>query len=416
MIERLRGAKWSESRWFYVLLSVVIAFLLWLYVRAEQDPSTTGNFNHVQVQVTGTSVLTRQGLTVAGLSHETVDLKIEAPVSALENLRRYQDDFWVTLDVSKCVEGENKLSYTPNYPTNFNREGLVLQEGDPNTITVTVEKLYTKTFPVEFQLEGKVAKGYQAGTPAISPETVVVSGSVEQVSRIAKVVAVLQDDELDEQFAGDLPLTLLDASGNVLEDLDVTLDAAAAYVVVPVVVIKEIPLTVNFIMGGGVTSEKDYSYEIEPKTITVSGATQDVENLTELSLGSINLAEVVGSKTIPMQITLDPSLENVSGITTANVSVTINGLSTRTFEVDNIVLSNPPKGYTATAVNQVKSIMVRGQEEDLALIDASQIRIVVDMTDFSNEGTYSVPARVYLDASGSVGVIGEYSVVVNISR
>ena len=44
---------------------------------------------------------------------------------------------------------------------------------------------------------------------------------------------------------------------------------------------------------------------------------------TGLSLGSINLAEVIGYKTIPMSVTLDPSLENVSGITTVDVTVTI---------------------------------------------------------------------------------------------
>lgn len=63
------------------------------------------------------------------------------------------------------------------------------------------------------------------GTAAVSPESVTVSGSVEQVSQVAKVVAILEDENLDERFAGDLPLTLLDREGNPLTDLDVTLSA-----------------------------------------------------------------------------------------------------------------------------------------------------------------------------------------------
>ncbi len=56
-----------------------------------------------------------------------------------------------------------------------------------------------------------MAEGYQAGTAAIKPETVTVSGSVEQVSQVARVVAMLRGQEnLESQFAGDLPLTLLD--------------------------------------------------------------------------------------------------------------------------------------------------------------------------------------------------------------
>ena len=74
------------------------------------------------------------------------------------------------------------------------------------------------------------------------------------------------------------------------------------------------------------------------------------------------------------------------------------------------------RGYKVEAVNKVKSVMIRGRDEELNLIDASQIRIVVDMTNFKSEGTYSVPARVYLDASSGVGVIGEYHITMSISR
>lgn len=49
-------------------------------------------------------------------------------------------------------------------------------------------------------------------------------------------------------------------------------------------------------------------------------------------------------------------------------------------------------------------------------ISASQLRIVADLSNVMTVGSVSVPARVYLDYNSEVGVIGEYSVVVNISR
>lgn len=413
MMERLR-----ESRWVYILLSILLAFVFWLYVRAEQDPETQEWFTNVPVELTGTSVLTKQGLTISGLSSETVSLYLEAPVSTLSSLRSNRKDMSVVIDVSKCVEGDNTLSYIPRFPENVNVERVVTSDRKPGTITVTVEKLYTSTFAVEFLFQGKVANGYQAGTAAISPETVVVSGPEEQVSQVARVVAILEDNNLDERFAGDLPLTLLDSSGNPLTDLDVTLDASTAYVVLPVVVVKEIPLTVNVIPGGG-AEESDATVEIMPKTIFVSGAEEDVQELTELSLGSVDLSQVVGSRVFTFPISLDPSLENVSGLTSASVSVTVNGLATRTIMVENIVPSNVPNGYSAVSVTQAVQVTVRGSEEDLESIDASQLRIVADLSDITTVGTYSVPSsrvKVYLNAGGSVGVIGEYTITVSISR
>lgn len=410
MMQRLR-----ESKWSYMLLSVILAVLFWFYVRTDLDPADSTWIYNVPVEITGSTVLTRQNLTVADLSVETVSLRFQGPTSEINNLVRNREDLSVSIDVSKCVEGENKLTYKVNYPFNVNSENISNSEQKPDMITVTVEKLYTSTFTVEFQLKGKVADGYQAGTPAINPETVVVSGSVEQVSKVAKVVAILEDEDLDEQFAGDLPLTLLDSAGNVLTDLDVTLDSDTAYVVVPVVVLKEVPLTVEFIPGGGAT-EDDITYEFDYDTITVAGSKEDIGDLTELSLGSIDLSKVIGSNTFTFPIDLNPSLENVSGITTVTVTVTVNGLATRTLDVSNISLINKPEGYTVTSATQSRSVVIRGKEADLANIDASQLRIVADVSEYTSVGTYSVMAKVYLDTSSTVGVIGEYSISVNVSR
>ena len=413
MMEHIR-----ESKWLNILMSVLLAVLFWLYVRAELDPSQTSWFYHVPVEITGSTVLTRQGLTVANLSQSTVDLRIEGPASVLDSLSRSRKDLSVTLDVSKCTEGENKLVYTPNWPVNINTDSIVTIDRDPETITVTVEKLYTSSFNVEFQLKGTVADGYQAGTPAINPETVVVSGPAEQVSRVKKVVAVLETEDLDQRFAGDLPLILLDENGEQITDAEVTLDSPTAYVVLPVVVVKDIPLTVNFQPGGGATID-DITYEINPKSLMVSGAESDMESLSEISLGSVDLSKVVGTNTFTFPIDLDASLENVTGSTSATVTVTVNGLDTRSFDVDNIQMVNIPNGYQVTLATQVRTVKVRGKQEDLNNIDASQLSIVADLSDVDFTGLYSVPAskvKVYLNADSSVGVIGDYTVVVNVSR
>lgn len=413
MMEHIR-----ESKWLNILMSVLLAVLFWLYVRAELDPSQTSWFYHVPVEITGSTVLTRQGLTVANLSQSTVDLRIEGPASVLDSLSRSRKDLSVTLDVSKCTEGENKLVYTPNWPVNINTDSIVTIDRDPETITVTVEKLYTSSFNVEFQLKGTVADGYQAGTPAINPETVVVSGPAEQVSRVKKVVAVLETEDLDQRFAGDLPLILLDENGEQITDAEVTLDSPTAYIVLPVVVVKDIPLTANFQPGGGATID-DITYEINPKSLMVSGAESDMESLSEISLGSVDLSKVVGTNTFTFPIDLDASLENVTGSTSATVTVTVNGLDTRSFDVDNIQMVNIPDGYQVTLATQVRTVKVRGKQEDLNNIDASQLSIVADLSDVDFTGLYSVPAskvKVYLNADSSVGVIGDYTVVVNVSR
>ena len=63
MIERFR-----DSRWVYILLSILLAVVFWFYVRAEVNPTSPTWFHNIPVTVTGNNVLTQQNLTVANLS------------------------------------------------------------------------------------------------------------------------------------------------------------------------------------------------------------------------------------------------------------------------------------------------------------------------------------------------------------
>ena len=405
----------KDRKWAYVLLSVFLAVILWLYVRAEKDPVSDARIRNIPVQITGSSVLSSKGLTVAGLSSDRVSTTLQAPASVLSDISRR--NITATIDVSRIDEaGEHTLSYNIVLPTNVNTDGVVIQEKEPETITVTVEKLYTSTLPIEFRFEGSVAKGYQAGTPTIDPVNVTISGAVEQVNRVARAVVVLEAKDLKEQYTGDLPIRLLDANGDELKDLEMELSSETAYIVYPIVVVKEIPLTVNVIAGGGATQENISEPLIVPSKITVAGTQEDIDHLTEISLGSIDLSKVVGTSNFTFTIDLDPSLENVTGITEAKVTVTVSGLETRAFEVGNIKLQNIPRGYSAKADTEAKTVYVRGTADELAMIDSSQLRIVADLKEVTGSGTYTIPVRVYLDAGTEVGVIGDYSIVVSVTR
>ncbi len=227
---------------------------------------------------------------------------------------------------------------------------------------------------------------------------------------------MLEGEELNTRFSGNVPLVLLDAEGNELTDLEINMDTDTTYVTMPVYVVKEVKLTVDYTPGGGATGEDVTSAIIFPDSITIAGSEEDVSKVEEISLGSIDLSKVVGTNSFTLPIELDSSLENVSGITEAVVTVTISGLSTRTFNVTNIDYDNAPEGYHVEVATESCSVVVRGSEERLEDISASQLRIVADLSNVMTVGSVSVPARVYLDYNSEVGVIGEYSVVVNISR
>lgn len=111
-------------------------------------------------------------------------------------------------------------------------------------------------------------------------------------------------------------------------DSNVKLSEDSAYVTMTVGVVKRVKLTVNLLSGGGATAEQA-KCEISPSTITVVGSKEELEGLTEISLGSIDLSQVVDTATISKPIVLSPTLENADGVTEAQVTVSVEGLQPR---------------------------------------------------------------------------------------
>ena len=71
------------------------------------------------------------------------------------------------------------------------------------------------------------------------------------------------------------------------------------------------------------------------------------------------------------------------------------------------------------AVTQARTVMVRGPEEAVNAIFKSQLRIVVDVSagiPSAAVGRYDIPAKVYLDGSSDVGIVGTYNISVSLSR
>ncbi len=413
--------KLKESKGLYVAISILLAIAFWLYVRAENDIPVQNVVRGIPIQIMSEDVLEARGLMVSEVNPDTINITFEGSSSVVPRLNR--NNVTVTVDVSRITsEGEHDLTYTVNMPTNLNTTGGsgITRTSDVTSITVTVVPLYTREIPIEGTFVGDVAEGYQAGELEITPETVIISGEESAVNQVARAVVEVGGDSLTSTYTGELPITLLDRDGQVIENDQISLSVDTALVILPVEVVKEVPLTVNLIPGGGISQDDIDRYvkvDIQPESITIAGAAEDIEPISEISLGDIDLSQIITTGTFEMPIELANELTNISGVTRATVTVTIQGLETRTLSVSNFELRNVSEGFHAEMVTESIDIQIRGPGDSLDQISPSQILVVGDLTDIiSATGRYTVPARVYLNGPSDVGVVGEYNVTVQVTR
>ena len=192
--------------------------------------------------------------------------------------------------------------------------------------------------------------------------------------------------------------------------------ALAHNVTLTVVMYKEVQLDVKFIDGGGATSS-DVSYTIDPETITLSGDATALEGVNTILLDNIDLSAIMKNEdTVLRQIIIPNNATNVSGEQEAKITLRIKNKEISTIRSSNITFTGVTEGLEAKSIAQQLQVTYRASSEDVKRISANNVRIVADMTEFTQPGTYQVPVEVYFDGFSGAGVIGDYTVAVTLSR
>jgi len=98
------------------------------------------------------------------------------------------------------------------------RQGSVI----PELIEVTLEPLLTRTYPVNLEVTGDPAVGYQKGRLISEPSSVTVSGAESIVTQIEQVGASVDISGATETIERSVPLVALDQQGEPVSGVNIT--------------------------------------------------------------------------------------------------------------------------------------------------------------------------------------------------
>lgn len=398
-----------------ILLAMLISVFLWLYVVTVVDPNDTKVVYSVPVTYENMTSLTDNNLVMTSGQNATVTLKFYGRRSDLNNLT--SESLTVTADVSRIKsEGEQNLSYTVTLPDSVSDNNVQLTERTPSRLTVDVERAVEKQVDVEVDISNEVADGYVADLEAmkISPETITVFGPEAEVSKIDSARVSLDIGGVTETVDNSFPYQLVDSDGNAVDTTNFRCSADAVDVMLSVEKYKEIPLTLELKAGSG-AKEKNVTVTLSPAYITISGPGAIVDAMDSVSIGTLDLASMTEmTETKTYDITLPDNVTNVSGQNQVTARIVLNGLSTKTLEVENFSVSHKPDGLNVAIVTTTLEITIRGPSDEIEAISAKDLTVQGDLSDFSQAGTYKIPVTVTSKDFPGVGMIGSASITVTL--
>lgn len=411
-----KKSKLFENKIFWAVVSLLAALFIWVYVTGTQEEPIELSFNNVEVVFTGEDTLqASRGYVINNISTETVSVKISGTRRNIGSLSA--SDIKATIDVSLISQtGTITQYYTLTYPDGVDADAVSIVSSNPSVISFNVTRMSTKQVPVEVQFKGSTAEGYIAGEVEYEPKTITISGPESELEQIDHVYAEIGGDELSMTRTADVPFVLMDKSGNELSSDGFEFDVSTINVTIPISMMKEVSLYVQCIYGAGAT-EENTSIEIEPSTITISGDTSVVSGINRIDIATIDLTDFALTLQDTYAIPLQNGVENVSGVTKAEVTIEIQGVSTKQFTVTNFNYTGLPDGYyVEEIITQNLEVKVRGAQDVLDQIQSSNLRAVADLSEVTQTGIMYVPVKVELDGFTNAGAVGEYMIAIRIRR
>lgn len=406
----------KKNKIISILLSLVIAVCLWIYVVSTVTPDDNQWIYNIPVTfVNEDGLFSDRNLTLAGGRDTTVSLRFNG--SRQDLLKLNNTNVIITVDLSQVTgPGTWNLSYDFELPETVTSSGISVVGRSKTSVEVKVDKLSVKEIVVEAVFEGDVASGYVSEPIKLEYETIEIRGPKELVDSVDYAQVVLKRTNLSKSVSEVLDYTLMDAEDEPVESDEIKCSVDQIGVEMPVLMVKDVALTVTLIAGGGATEDHAVC-TVEPSTISVKGDPTELEALNSINVGTIDLASVQKTESKNFDIVIPNGMTNLTGETAAKVTVELKNLKTRTFQVTNIECTNKPAEYSVTLGTSFLQVQIRGLAEEVNEMAASNIRAVADLSAISSAtGSYLVPVEIYVDGFADVGAMGTYSVLVTISK
>ncbi len=399
-----------------MIISLVLAFIIWLIVVTTIDPATEKTMPVTVDFSFNEAAYTSQGLSIVEKPSLTLNVAVEGDGIELASL--LQSDLIAYPDYSS-VKGSG--TYTLPLAVNYSGSGNVnIKDNDFGYITLTFDKLITIKHTISVNVTGvEVIDGYYMDLPVTSSTEVTLSGPESAIAPIKSVVAtVVLEEQRTESAIVNTRLDYLDENGNIVSSSDITTDVDQVEVTIPIYPIKEVPLSIEFT---GVPTGYDPTVlgaTLSEKTIRIAGPEAQIEGITSVNAGAIDLSTFVLGEEIISNIVLPENIRNVDGLQTVTVYFDTQGYSTQTVTVTEFSIINLPDGVEITfPTGRINTVRLVGEDSELTELSDTSVVAVIDAANLTVvRGQQNIPAQIIVSSTDTVFATGKYSILCEVEQ
>ena len=352
------------------ILTLLGAVALWVYVVGTSDL-----IYQVPEEIPVSFFNLSEDTVIASDQNVMVKVAVKAPRKVWKNITSENLDAYV--DLQGLLPGdEHKLDVV----VSSDIAEVSVYRIDPEKITVLLDTLVEKEFPVTLKIEGQVDDNYSVGEPILSQSSVLISDAQTKVDSILEIRAPIQ---LSDAESGEVKQSVALVAVNQDEEVisDINIEPASIDVTIP---IQEVKQSKTF----GIKANYDptqldsdawvKSVTIVPPTVELLGDSSVLDSVDIISTDKIDLQDVTGSVerrvqlNIPAGLTLaDPlnpfvtvkfEVTDEQATRKIDVPVTVENLSS------DFMLLNVSPATIEVEISAPKEVLKELQDSDVSIV------------------------------------------------
>ncbi len=334
-----------QSKKLNLLISFVIAIILWAYVIGEINPVTTKSF---------------------------VDVNIN-----LEN-QIEKDDVYAEVDLALARAGHNELDVNVRTPEKVN-----VDKKSINKVRLTVGELVSEERPTKVVYVGATNSDLEPYTIERTPEKVIIRGAMSNVEKVSQVVAKVRVDQIkDKETTAEAELVPVDKNGKVVNWIRLS----SSQIQVKAVMTKTKKVDLDVPIQGNDSGDVKLDYQ---KTVIIKGNADVVKEISKIETEPVDLSAYDQNTTIELKPILPKGVQLAAGSDmTAKVVFSSTETKNITFDGGEIDVIGLAANLKATVEDGVV-ISAEGRKSSLNDVNKEDFTLAVDVSGYS-KGSYKV--------------------------
>lgn len=376
--------KWLRSNTFVKIMSVALAVLL--YIAVNDSPlgfeSNSQNTSTVIRNVVLDAQLIEDRFAVVDMP-QTINLTLRGNSFLLNRVAA--GNYRAYVDLAPLGAGIHR-----NVPVKV--EGL--PEGidyitDPSHVRVVVEEKQQKEMEIQVETVGQPKEGYTPGTPAVSPEKVLIRASENRLKDVALVKAIVTISGETETVQQSVQVRAYNDEGEIMDDIEI--DEETVDVEVPITSpSKEIPIRsrIKALPPNGYSVK---NVHLDPAQVNVFGEKEVLDGLDVYLGPELDLSDVTKDRTFEREI---PLVNGVSGVEPESIEIEVEIVTSDSKDLKDLPIEvrGLPDGWSVDfshADDAEVTATVEGAPDWMKQATRSNVRPYIDVSNLDT-GTHKV--------------------------